>query len=70
MQVNPLGIAFSLIKRSDLIQVDHQGNVIGGGPCRLLNIAAFMIREYISKFDSVAFRDVSWKFLRILVNRM
>ena len=41
--VNPFGVAFSMIKRSDLIQVDHEGNVIGGGPCKLLNAAAFMI---------------------------
>lgn len=41
--VNPFGVAFSLIKRSDLIQVDHDGEVIDGGDCRLLNIAAFMI---------------------------
>ena len=41
--VNPFGVAFSMIKRSDLIQVDHEGKVIGGGECRLLNAAAFMI---------------------------
>ncbi len=41
--VNPFGVAFSLIKRSDLIQVNHEGKVIGGGDCRLLNAAAFMI---------------------------
>ncbi|KAI9674222.1 MAG: hypothetical protein M1817_002040 [Caeruleum heppii] len=41
--VNPFGVAFSLIKASDLIQVDHKGKVIDGGPVRLLNSAAFMI---------------------------
>ena len=41
--VNPFGLAFSLIKRSDLIQVDHNGSIVGGGPLRLLNTAAFMI---------------------------
>ena len=41
--VNPFGVAFSLMKRSDLIQVDHKGNIIGGGNVRLLNTAAFMI---------------------------
>ena len=41
--VNPFGVAFSLIKKSDLIQVDHDGNVIDGGDVRLLNAAAFMI---------------------------
>ncbi|KAK4690391.1 hypothetical protein P7C71_g6387, partial [Lecanoromycetidae sp. Uapishka_2] len=30
--VNPFGVAFSLMKRSDLIQVDHNGTVIEGGP--------------------------------------
>ena len=41
--VNPFGVAFSLMKRSDLIQVDHSGKIIGGGNIRLLNTAAFMI---------------------------
>ena len=41
--VNPFGVAFSLIKKSDLIQVDHNGKVIAGGTVRLLNAAAFMI---------------------------
>ncbi|KAL5041967.1 hypothetical protein BDW71DRAFT_200962 [Aspergillus fruticulosus] len=45
--VNPFGVAFSQIKASDLIQVDHAGNVIDGGPCRLLNAAAFMIHSAI-----------------------
>lgn len=41
--VNPFGVAFSLIKRSDLIQVDHSGKIIAGGNVKLLNAAAFMI---------------------------
>jgi hypothetical protein len=45
--VNPFGLAFSLIKASDLIQVDHAGKVIDGGPTRLLNAAAFMIHSAI-----------------------
>ena len=45
--VNPFGVAFSLIKASDLIQVDHSGNVIDGGPVRLLNTAAYMIHSAI-----------------------
>ncbi|KAJ5896984.1 class II aldolase/adducin domain protein [Penicillium subrubescens] len=45
--VNPFGTAFSLIKASDLIQVDHAGKVIDGGPNRLLNAAAFMIHSAI-----------------------
>ena len=47
--VNPFGVAFSLIKRSDLIQVDHDGEVIGGGKCKLLNAAAFMIHGAVHK---------------------
>ncbi|KAL4789450.1 class II aldolase/adducin domain protein [Aspergillus venezuelensis] len=45
--VNPFGVAFSQIKSSDLIQVDHSGTVIAGGPCRLLNSAAYMIHSAI-----------------------
>ncbi|KAI9811072.1 MAG: hypothetical protein M1827_005654 [Pycnora praestabilis] len=45
--VNPFGVAFSLMKSSDLIQVDHNGKVIAGGPVRLLNAAAFMIHGAI-----------------------
>ncbi|KAJ9224185.1 hypothetical protein DTO169C6_3545 [Paecilomyces variotii] len=45
--VNPFGVAFSQIKRSDLIQVDHDGKIIDGGPCRLLNAAAYMIHSAI-----------------------
>ncbi|KAJ5605463.1 class II aldolase/adducin domain protein [Penicillium lagena] len=45
--VNPFGTAFSHIKASDLIQVDHHGKVIDGGPNRMLNAAAFMIHSAI-----------------------
>lgn len=45
--VNPFGLAFSLIKRSDLIQVNEEGEVIGGGENRMLNTAAFMIHSAI-----------------------
>ena len=41
--VNPFGVAFSLIKKSDLIQVNHAGKIIAGGDVKLLNAAAFMI---------------------------
>jgi ribulose-5-phosphate 4-epimerase/fuculose-1-phosphate aldolase len=47
--VNPFGLAFSLIKKSDLILVDHDGKVIDGGPNRLLNTAAYMIHAAIHK---------------------
>ena len=45
--VNPLGLAFALMKKSDLIQVDHNGEIIGGGELRLLNTAAFMIHSAV-----------------------
>lgn len=47
--VNPFGMAFSLIKSSDLIRVDHDGNVVDGGECRLLNTAAYMIHAAVHK---------------------
>ena len=40
-------MAFSLIKASDLILVDHKGEVIDGGECRLLNTAAYMIHHAV-----------------------
>ncbi|KAJ9640974.1 hypothetical protein H2201_002210 [Coniosporium apollinis] len=45
--VNPFGVAFSMIKASDLILVNEEGHVIDGGPTRLLNAAAFMIHSAI-----------------------
>lgn len=45
--VNPFGVAFSQIKASDLILVDHDGKVVDGGPCRLLNTAAYMIHAAV-----------------------
>lgn len=45
--VNPFGVAFSLINKSDLILVNHSGQVIDGGECRLLNTAAYMIHSAI-----------------------
>jgi ribulose-5-phosphate 4-epimerase/fuculose-1-phosphate aldolase len=45
--VNPFGTAFSSIKSSDLILVNHDGQVIDGGDVRLLNRAAYMIHSAI-----------------------
>ena len=45
--VNPFGVAFSLIKSSDLILVNHLGEVIDGGDVRLLNTAAYMIHHAV-----------------------
>ncbi|OCL06814.1 arad-like aldolase/epimerase [Glonium stellatum] len=47
--VNPLGVSFSLIRASDLILVNEEGQVIDGGPVRLLNSAAYMIHSAIHK---------------------
>lgn len=47
--VNPFGVAFSLIRKSDLIQVDHEGNIVDGGEVRLLNAAAFMLHSGVHK---------------------
>jgi ribulose-5-phosphate 4-epimerase/fuculose-1-phosphate aldolase len=43
--VNPFGMAFSKIKASDLILVDHQGDVIEGS--RAVNRAAFVIHSRV-----------------------
>jgi len=45
--VNPFGVAFSMINKSDLILVNHGGKVIDGGECRLLNTAAYMIHSAV-----------------------
>ncbi|KIW04157.1 uncharacterized protein PV09_04964 [Verruconis gallopava] len=45
--VNPLGVSFSLMKKSDLIRVGENGEVIDGGPVRLLNTAAYMIHHAV-----------------------
>jgi ribulose-5-phosphate 4-epimerase/fuculose-1-phosphate aldolase len=48
--VNPFGIHFTLIQPSDLILVDHDGDVLDeSGPNRLLNKAAFMIHSVIHR---------------------
>ncbi|KAE9982118.1 hypothetical protein EG328_011223 [Venturia inaequalis] len=45
--VNPFGVAFSLIKKSDLIRVNEAGEILERGEVRLLNAAAFMIHSNI-----------------------
>ena len=45
--VNPFGMAFSLIRKSDLIQVDRHGKIIAGGDVKLLNVAAFVIHSAV-----------------------
>lgn len=43
--VNPLAVHFSKIKASDLIRVDHHGNIVEGKA--LINLAAFAIHSRI-----------------------
>jgi ribulose-5-phosphate 4-epimerase/fuculose-1-phosphate aldolase len=45
--VNPMGVSFKQIKVSDLLLVDHSGNVVEGEG--LLNGAAFTIHSHIHK---------------------
>jgi len=40
--VNPFGVAWPLLKASDLILVNAEGKVVDGGEVRLLNTAAYM----------------------------
>lgn len=47
--VNPFGMSFRQIKASDLILVNEDGEVIGGGPNRALNKAAFAIHSGVHK---------------------
>jgi len=45
--VNPFGVAWPLLKASDLILVNKDGQVIDGGRVRLLNTAAYMIHHAV-----------------------
>jgi len=45
--VNPFGVAWPLLKASDLIRVNRDGKVVDGGPCRMLNAAAYMIHHAV-----------------------
>ncbi|KAG9240879.1 class II aldolase/adducin N-terminal [Calycina marina] len=45
--VNPFGVAWPLLKASDLILVNAEGKVVDGGEVRLLNTAAYMIHHAV-----------------------
>ncbi|KAI0206500.1 class II aldolase and Adducin domain-containing protein [Astrocystis sublimbata] len=45
--VNPFGVAWPLLRASDLIRVNHSGEVVDGGSVRLLNVAAYMIHSAV-----------------------
>ena len=45
--VNPFGVGFGMMKKSDLIRVDEDGKILEGGPVRLLNASAFLIHSAV-----------------------
>jgi ribulose-5-phosphate 4-epimerase/fuculose-1-phosphate aldolase len=45
--VNPFGVDFNLINKSDLLRVDHHGNILDHGRVKVLNKAAFLIHGAI-----------------------
>ncbi|KAH7160393.1 class II aldolase/adducin domain protein [Dactylonectria estremocensis] len=45
--VNPFGVAWPLLKASDLIRVNSEGKIVEGGPVKLLNTAAYMIHHAV-----------------------
>ena len=49
MWVNPFGVAFQHIRRSDLIRVDYDGKVLDGGSVKLVNRAAILIHAAVHK---------------------
>jgi ribulose-5-phosphate 4-epimerase/fuculose-1-phosphate aldolase len=49
MWVNPFGVSFSQMRRSDLVRVDYAGKVLEGGPVKLVNRAAVLIHAAVHK---------------------
>ncbi|KAK4556962.1 hypothetical protein LTR86_005943 [Recurvomyces mirabilis] len=49
MWINPFGTSFSTMRRSDLVRVDYEGNVLEGGRNRLINRAGIMIHRGLYK---------------------
>ncbi|KAI1815506.1 class II aldolase and Adducin domain-containing protein [Poronia punctata] len=47
--VNPFGVAWPLLRASDLIRVNEEGAIVEGGEVRLLNVAAYMIHSAVHK---------------------
>ncbi|KAI9760314.1 MAG: hypothetical protein M4579_001718 [Chaenotheca gracillima] len=47
--MNPLGVHFGLMKASDMILLDFDGNVIGGNRSRPANAAGFLIHAAVHK---------------------
>ncbi|TKA77750.1 hypothetical protein B0A49_06726, partial [Cryomyces minteri] len=46
---NPLGRHFGLLKASDMVLVDYDGNVVGGNTSRPANAAGFLIHSAVHK---------------------
>ncbi|QIW95353.1 hypothetical protein AMS68_000871 [Peltaster fructicola] len=49
MWVNPFGVSFNAMRKSDLLRIDYEGTVIEGGPVKLINRAAVMIHSALHK---------------------
>ena len=47
--INPLGIHFSLLKASDMVRVDEEGNLVGGNTTAPINAAGFAIHSALHK---------------------
>lgn len=47
--INPLGIHFSLLKASDMVRVDEDGNLVGGNTAAPINAAGFAIHSSLHK---------------------
>ena len=57
-RVNPFGVAFGLVTVSDLLLIDHEGNVVGGGKRDfLLRVATYLCLSNIT--------DVLWFFFQV-----
>lgn len=48
-RTNPLGRHFGLLKASDMILVDYEGNAIGGSLSRPANAAGFLIHSAVHR---------------------
>ena len=49
MWVNPFGVSFHQMRRSDLVRIDYYGKILEGGPVKLINRAAIKIHGAIHK---------------------
>ncbi|GMM27710.1 hypothetical protein DAMA08_004260 [Martiniozyma asiatica (nom. inval.)] len=47
--INPLGIHFSLLKATDMVRVDEEGNLVGGNTTAPINAAGFAIHSALHK---------------------